>query len=316
MTDFLGFFFKDANEFFADNLAFLFRIADALEFRQETFLGVNTDEVHVKVSFEDLFHLVAFVLTKQAMVNKDAGELLTHGLVDENRSNRGINAAAHGAQDILIPHFFTNGFNLGLGKARHGPVTGKAANIKEEVAEHFLAKGRMHDFRMKLDAVEAFFLVHHGRNRAFFRMARHNKAFRYGFDIILMTHPADVVLFDPGEKARFVIEGNRGLSIFTGRTRMGNDAAQFLCHELMAIAKTEDRNTQGENTIVDRRRIFSINTVRSTGEDQGFWILGLDLIDGIAIRNDFAVNATFTDTARNQLCILGAKVNDQDKFML
>ena len=30
MTDFLGFFFKDANEFFADNLAFLFRIADAL----------------------------------------------------------------------------------------------------------------------------------------------------------------------------------------------------------------------------------------------------------------------------------------------
>ena len=105
MTDFLGFFFKDANEFFADNLAFLFRIADALEFRQETFLGVNTDEVHVKVSFEDLFHLVAFVLTKQAMVNKDAGELLTHGLVDENRSNRGINAAAHGAQDILIPTF-------------------------------------------------------------------------------------------------------------------------------------------------------------------------------------------------------------------
>lgn len=85
MTDFLGFFFKDANEFFADNLAFLFRIADALEFRQETFLGVNTDEVHVKVSFEDLFHLVAFVLTKQAMVNKDAGESLTHGLVDENR---------------------------------------------------------------------------------------------------------------------------------------------------------------------------------------------------------------------------------------
>ena len=58
-------------------------------------------------------------------------------------------------------------------------------------------------------------------------MARHNKAFRYGFDIILMAHPADVVLFDPGEKARFVIEGNRGLSIFTGRTRMATTPPSF-----------------------------------------------------------------------------------------
>ena len=135
MTDLFGFFFEDPDEFFPDDLPFLFRVADALEFAEETILGIDPDQVHIEIPFEDLFHLVSFVFPQQAVVHEHTGKLLAHCLVDQDGSHGGIHPAAHGAEHILVPYFFPDFPDLVLGEGRHGPIPGQVADIEQEIHE-------------------------------------------------------------------------------------------------------------------------------------------------------------------------------------
>ena len=45
LADFVRFLFKYVDKLFADNLSFLFRVDDALEFLHESFRGIDTDDV-------------------------------------------------------------------------------------------------------------------------------------------------------------------------------------------------------------------------------------------------------------------------------
>ena len=316
MADLFGFFLKDADEFLTNDLPLFFRIADAFQFAQEALLCIDADNIHIEVFLEDFFHRIAFIFAEQAVIDKNTGELLAHSLVDKDCRHGGIHTAAHGAQDVLIPDFFTDFLDLGLGEGRHGPVTGKIADAEQEVAEHFLAKGGVHDFRMELDTVEVLVLVDHGSNGAFGGMAGHDESFGYFFHIVLVAHPADIVLFDSGKQAGFRVEDHCRLAVFTGRISMGHDAAQFLGHELMAVAESQHGDPHLKDTVVNGRCVFRIDAARTAGQDDGFRILGFDLFQRICVRNDFAVDSAFTDASGNQLGVLSPEVDDQDQLML
>ena len=94
-ADFLCFFFKDADEFLTDDFPFLLRFCDACQLAVVAFLGVDADEVQIKVAVrsEDIFHLVAFVFAKKTMIHEHTGQLFADGAGQQSGCHRGIHTA-------------------------------------------------------------------------------------------------------------------------------------------------------------------------------------------------------------------------------
>ena len=168
---------------------------------------------------------------------------------------------------------------------------------------------------MELDAVELLVLILHGSDGTFFRLGNDGKAFGSFFRIVLMAHPAYVVLFQAGEETGFIVQRHSGLAVFPA-AGMGHFAAQSLGHELISIADAQNRDAHFENALIHTGGIFRIDTVGTAGQDDGLGILGFDLVQGIIVRNDFAVHTAFTNSSGNQLAVLCAEVNNQDNLML
>ena len=76
--DLLCFFFKYTDKFFSDDFSLLFRLFHACQLAVETLLRIHTDEVQIVIAVgtEDCFYLIAFILTEQAVIYEDTGQLL------------------------------------------------------------------------------------------------------------------------------------------------------------------------------------------------------------------------------------------------
>ena len=85
----------------ADDLALLFRIADAAQGREKLPGGVDVHHLHAHVLGERIHHLRGFVQAQEPMVDEDAGELLADRAVDERGGHRGIDAAREAEDDFL-----------------------------------------------------------------------------------------------------------------------------------------------------------------------------------------------------------------------
>ena len=77
-TDLLRFFLEHTDELFADDLSLMLRLGYTCQLAVETLLRIHTDKVQViiTVGTEDYFYLVALVLTEQAVIYEDTGQLL------------------------------------------------------------------------------------------------------------------------------------------------------------------------------------------------------------------------------------------------
>ena len=80
---FPGLGFECFDEFVADYFAFLLRVGDAGELFEELLGPVNDAEVHVKVIAECRNDALAFVLSEQAVIDKDTDELVAYGLMNQ-----------------------------------------------------------------------------------------------------------------------------------------------------------------------------------------------------------------------------------------
>ena len=92
---------EDADELLADPPPLLLRLVDALEPGEEAVLRLHVDERHVEVAAERLRHLLGLVRAHEAVVDEDARELVADRLVDEQRGDRGVDAARERAEDAL-----------------------------------------------------------------------------------------------------------------------------------------------------------------------------------------------------------------------
>ena len=94
---------------------------DAGEAREEALLGVDVDERHLEVVAEGLDDLLGLVLAQQAVVDEDAGQLVADRLVDEQRGDRGVDAAREGADDALVADLRADPLDLLLDHRRRRP---------------------------------------------------------------------------------------------------------------------------------------------------------------------------------------------------
>ena len=94
-TDLTRRFLEDTNKFLSNDLSFLFRLCYAPQFFIETVLRIDTDEIDIidTRTAKDRLDLIPLVFAQESMVHKDAGELTSDRLREQNCRNRGIDTA-------------------------------------------------------------------------------------------------------------------------------------------------------------------------------------------------------------------------------
>jgi len=319
LADLLCLFLKDADELLADDLALALRLGDTGQLCKVAVTGVHADEVDVKAvgvaGAEDGADLFLLVLAQQAVVNKDAGQLLADGLGQHGSQHGGIDAAGQGAEHLAAADALSQGLDVVLHEGVHLPVAGAAADIVHEVVQHLLALSGVEHLGVELNGVQPLFLVLSCGHRAVDGVGSDFEAGRSLLDIVVVAHPADGGGLHIGEHLAAVVHEDLGLAVLT-LGGAADVAAQQMHHELTAVADAQHRHTPGKDLRVDRGRILQINTVGATGKDDTLGVLCLDNRQIGFIGIDFTVDIVLADAARDQLIVLAAKVQHDDSFML
>ena len=306
---------EDFIELGADDLPLLLRVYHALQALQEMLLAVDPDEVHIKEAGEGLFHEVALVLTHEALVHEDAGQLVAHGPADKPRGHGGVHAAGKAQNDLLIPDAVSQGFDGILNEGIHLPVTLTQAHVIQEVPQHLVAELAVGNFRVVLHRVNARCLVFHGGHGAVIGGGGNFKALGQLLNAVRMAHPDNAlgghVLEQLGAgffqvQLDFAVLGGLG----------GDDgAAGHPGGKLAAVANAQNGNAQLQNLRVIVGRGHIIDAIGAAGEDNALIAPVLDLLGGDRIvLFDLRVDVEIPDTAGDQLVILSAKVQNQNFF--
>ena len=86
-----------------DDLALLFRIADACQGSEEALLGVDADHPHAQVFGESAHHLVALPQPQQAMVDENAHQLITNRSMQQGSDNRRVDTTGQPSKTLPLP---------------------------------------------------------------------------------------------------------------------------------------------------------------------------------------------------------------------
>ncbi|MPN02302.1 hypothetical protein SDC9_149518 [bioreactor metagenome] len=172
----------------------------------------------------------------------------------------------------------------------------------------------MNHFGVELDAVEIAFRHMHGAEFGVAARPEHPEtAFRHSRDLVAVRHPDLRFRRNSGEEfARFADFEDR-LAVFA-RFAAGDLAAEGLDHKLEAVADAVHRNAEFEHGGVAFRRVFRVDAGRAAGEDDPLRIFGPELFRRGVERHDFAVHPAFADSPRDQLTVLRAEIEDDDRF--
>ncbi len=153
--DAIGFFVEDCDEFVADDLALGFGIGHAGEFIEETFGGVDRDQMQAEIVAQVLLHFFEFVLAQDAVVDEDAGEsgcafAVAHGAIDQRGGHRRVDAAGESADGASLAYGLAYAGDGGVDEMLRSPCRFGAANVKGEVAQDVRARLGVVDFGVEL----------------------------------------------------------------------------------------------------------------------------------------------------------------------
>src|SRR5262249_49937788 len=158
-----------ADKFPADDFAFALGIGDAAQFREKAFRSVHVFKFDTKVLSENLLDGFGFAGAKHAVVDKNAGELVANGLVNQGGGHTGIHPAAQAEYDVTGADLRPDFFDRLLDVVAHGPVFATAANFVDEIGKELLAARRVRHLGMKLHAKDFLPAVLDGGELGIFR---------------------------------------------------------------------------------------------------------------------------------------------------
>jgi hypothetical protein len=154
------------------------------------------DERDLEMALEGLDHLARLVLAEQTVVDEDAGELVADRLVHEQRRDCGVDTARESAQHPRASDLRADPLDLLLDHRGGRPRGRRARDAVEEVLQHLVPVGRVHDLGMELDAVEPALGRLEGGDRRRRRRSRHAGTLRRGGHRVSVAHPDDLILGD------------------------------------------------------------------------------------------------------------------------
>ena len=113
---------------------------------------VERDVVVIAEKGHDLFGLTH---AHHAGIDEDALQLVANRFMDQHGGDSAIDAAGQSADHAIIANLLADALDALILERGHGPVAGAACDGVDEVGDEPRAIGRVHDFRVELDAVEA-----------------------------------------------------------------------------------------------------------------------------------------------------------------
>ena len=251
------------------------------------------------------------------MIDKNARELIADRLRQQRRRDRRIHTAGKCQQHLAVADLGADVLNGLAHEVAHRPVTGRAADLIQEVAQHGLTILGVVDLRVELHAVEAARLVADTDRRAGIRMRHEPERLRHLGHIVAVAHPRDALLRQAAEQTALGVKPCLRLAVLTRGVFAGGGyfPAEILRHELAAIANAEDGDAEPKDLRIDLRRAFGVYALRAAGEDDADGVKGADLIHGHGVRLDFAIDIALAHAARNKLVILSSKIEDDDRLI-
>ena len=237
---------EDADELLADPVPLLLRLVDALEAREEAVLRLHVHERDLEVAAERLGDLLGLVRAHEAVVDEDAGELVADGLVDEQRRHGGVDAAGEAADHPLRADLRADPLDLLLDHGRRRPGRRRVGDPVEEVLQHVLAVGGVHDLGVELDAVEPPRRILEGRDGRRGGAAGHRRAGGRRDDRVPVAHPDRLLRRQPGEERPGAVLELRLPELRGVGAR--DLAAEHERHQLGAVADAERRDRRGSKS--------------------------------------------------------------------
>ena len=308
------FVFEDRDELAPDDLPLLLGIGDTPERFEEAPARVHHPERNVEAVLERLLDLGGLAFAQHAVVDEDALELRSDGLVQQQRDHGAVHAAGERADDALLSHPLADLLRRFLRERAHPEVEGDAALLEECLVE-LAATRSMRDLGMELDGVELPVWIGDGAERRARIFRDGAEALRRCGDLVAVGHPDVEVLAH-----RHVPERPDGLGHFdAGRAVLAvggpiDGAAQQLGHELQAVADAEHRDAELEDPRVHHGRAGLLDARRPTGEHDALRREGADLGERHRAGVDLAVDVQLANPAGDELGVLGAEVQDEDFF--
>ena len=132
---------EDLDERGADDLALLFRIVDPGQSGEEQ-VGRRRRRPAAAAALEARLDLLRLVLPHHAVVDEDARQPVADRPMDQQRRDRGVDAAAQAADDASVADLRADPSGRFVDERRHRPVARAAADVEREVAQDFECRDR------------------------------------------------------------------------------------------------------------------------------------------------------------------------------
>ena len=214
-------------------------------------LTVHAHKIHIKQARERLLDKIALILAHQALIDKDACQLLSDRTAQQCRRDGRIHTAGQSQNHLLVPDLRTQLFDGIADKIIHHPVAGEAADTEQEIAQDILAVDAVRDLRMELHRVNLLLRTLERRARAVRRFRGDGKALRQLADKIGMAHPDRAACRNTVKEDAFCMR-HGDFAVF-GFLACGDLAAQRIRDKLTAVADAENRDAERENLAADMR---------------------------------------------------------------
>ncbi len=133
----------------------------------------------------------------------------------------------------------------------------------------------MSDLWMELDTKKLFLSLLHNSRLTMRGLPGYDKPRRNHLHPVPMAHPYLPSVFYPREQSSSLCYTQRGKPVFSF-LRRSHFASQKISHELQSITDAQDRNPHLENLSGGKRSLFTINTLRTSREDQSSGIFSFD----------------------------------------
>ena len=266
--------------------------------------------------------MFAFVLAKQTVINKHAGELLANGTVNQSSGDRRVHTARQTENDFFVTHLGTNLLDSLFHIVTHDPGGFSLTDIQNETIEDLTALKRVSHFRVELHGIVMTGFVTHTGDRARRRRTHHLEAFGQDGNLIAVAHPhlhdgvAGFILevFDTLEQFGIAVIFHFCVTEFA-LTDVFNLAAQLLSHGLHAVADTEDRYSGVKNGVADAIGAFLIGAHVRARQNDALRIEFTNKAFTDVVRMHFAVNMGFTDATGDKLRHLGTEVQNKNTIV-
>ncbi len=237
--------------------------------------------------------------------------------MEEGGGDGGIDAAAEAEDDAAAADLAANGGDFFFDEVGGGPVAAAAADVVDEVAEDEAALGRVHDFGVELDGVEAAIGMGGGGEGGVGGVGEGQEAGGQPFDFVAVAHPdlaaAASLLFLPiaEEGGGVIVDVEEGGAVFAFLAG-GDTAAEIVGEELHAVADAEDGQAALEEVGGQGGRALIVDAVGAAAEDEALGVVAHDELGGRAPGVELTVDAGLAHAAGDELRVLGSVVEDDD----